>query len=66
MGDGKEPYVGFDFYKWVKENEEVLRLSPVFLGGSSFLLVLINRALSGIAPVADASRLVKQAISRKA
>lgn len=59
MGDGKEPYVGLDFYKWVKENDEILRLSPVFLGGSSFLLVLINRALSGIAPVADASRSVK-------
>lgn len=41
--------------EWIKKNDEVVRVAPVVLGGSSFLLVLLNRTLSGIAPVADAS-----------
>eukprot|EP00250_Pteridium_aquilinum_P003101 c13432_g1_i1 orf=300-1220(-) len=45
--------IGLD--KWIKKNDEVVRVAPALLGGSSFLLVLLNRTLSGIAPVADAS-----------
>lgn len=29
---------------------------PIYVGGASLLAVLFNRAISGIAPVADASR----------
>lgn len=41
--------------KWVKENDQMVRVAPAVLGSTSFLLVLLNRTLSGIAPVADAS-----------
>ena len=56
--------MGFNLYKWVKKNDEVSRLFPVFFGGASFFLVLINRTLSGIAPVADASRLAKKRLEK--
>ncbi|MCO5594129.1 hypothetical protein L7F22_048150 [Adiantum nelumboides] len=44
--------VGLD--EWIKKNDEMVRVAPALFGGSSFLLVLLNRTLSGIAPVADA------------
>lgn len=33
----------------------MVRVAPLVFGGSSFLAVLLNRSLSGVAPVADAS-----------
>lgn len=41
--------------KFIRKNDETLRIAPIVFGGSSFLAVLLNRTLSGIAPVADAS-----------
>lgn len=35
-----------------------MRSLPIYVGGVSLLAVLFNRAVSGIAPVADASRFV--------
>ncbi|KAL0538954.1 hypothetical protein IC582_023125 [Cucumis melo] len=40
---------------WVSNNDDTVRSSPIYVGGISLLLVLFNRAVSGIAPVADAS-----------
>ncbi|GAA0158889.1 hypothetical protein LIER_38748 [Lithospermum erythrorhizon] len=40
---------------WVQRNDDVVRSLPIYVGGVSLLVVLINRAFSGIAPVADAS-----------
>uniref|UniRef100_A0A2P2KXX7 Uncharacterized protein n=1 Tax=Rhizophora mucronata TaxID=61149 RepID=A0A2P2KXX7_RHIMU len=41
---------------WVAENDDAVRSLPINVGGASLLAVLFNRAVSGIAPVADASR----------
>ncbi|XP_051132654.1 retrovirus-related Pol polyprotein from transposon TNT 1-94 [Andrographis paniculata] len=45
--------------EWVAElvskNDDVVRSMPITVGGLSLLAVLVNRAVSGIAPVADAS-----------
>ena len=43
---------------WIAENDGLVRGLPLFLGGGALLAVLLNRSLSGIAPVADSSRLV--------
>ena len=40
---------------WVKTNEDQVRASPLVVGGVSVALLLLNRLLSGVAPVADAS-----------
>ncbi|PON53744.1 Cofactor assembly of complex C subunit B [Trema orientale] len=40
---------------WVWKNDDVVRSLPIYVGGVSLLAVLVNRAVSGIAPVADAS-----------
>ena len=42
--------------EWVSKNDDVVRTLPIYVGGFSLLAVLFNRAVSGIAPVADASR----------
>ncbi|XAR64994.1 hypothetical protein NMG60_11008916 [Bertholletia excelsa] len=39
----------------VSENDDAVRSLPIYVGGASLLAVLFNRAVSGIAPVADAS-----------
>lgn len=41
--------------EWVSKNEAAARSLPVYVGGASLLAVLSNRAVSGIASVADAS-----------
>ena len=41
---------------WVSNNDDVVRSLPIYIGGVSLLVVLLNRTVSGIAPVADASR----------
>ncbi|XP_065860937.1 protein COFACTOR ASSEMBLY OF COMPLEX C SUBUNIT B CCB4, chloroplastic isoform X3 [Euphorbia lathyris] len=41
---------------WVSNNDDTVRSLPIYVGGASLLAVLFNRAVSGIAPVADASR----------
>lgn len=40
---------------WVRSNDTLVRGLPILVGGVSLLAVLLNRALSGIAAVADAS-----------
>lgn len=41
---------------WIAENDAVARSMPLMLGSVALVAVLLNRSLSGIAPVADASR----------
>lgn len=41
---------------WISNNDDTVRGFPIFVGGASLLAVLVNRAVTGIAPVADASR----------
>lgn len=41
---------------WVSKNDDFVRSLPIYVGGTSLLAVLFNRTVSGIAPVADASR----------
>lgn len=41
---------------WVSKNDDFVRSLPIYVGGFSLLAVLFNRSVSGIAPVADASR----------
>ncbi|KAL0689901.1 hypothetical protein Bca4012_089579 [Brassica carinata] len=41
---------------FVSRNDDSVRSLPIYVGGASLLAVLFNRAVSGIAPVADASR----------
>lgn len=41
---------------WVSNNDDTVRSLPIYVGATSLLAVLVNRAVSGIAPVADASR----------
>ncbi|KAK9276171.1 hypothetical protein L1049_005702 [Liquidambar formosana] len=40
---------------WVSNNDDTVRSLPIYVGGVSLLAVLVNRSVSGIAPVADAS-----------
>ncbi|KAB5545280.1 hypothetical protein DKX38_013392 [Salix brachista] len=40
---------------WISKNDDTVRSFPIFVGGASLLAVLVNRAVTGIAPVADAS-----------
>lgn len=40
---------------WVFKNDEAVRTLPIYVGGLSLLAVLLNRAITGVAPVADAS-----------
>lgn len=42
--------------EWASNNADFVRILPIFVGGFSLVAVLLNRAFSGIAPVADASR----------
>ncbi|XP_055800516.1 protein COFACTOR ASSEMBLY OF COMPLEX C SUBUNIT B CCB4, chloroplastic isoform X2 [Solanum dulcamara] len=39
---------------WVSNNDDLVRSMPIYVGGLSLLVVLFNRTVSGIAPVADA------------
>uniref|UniRef100_A0A453D7P1 Uncharacterized protein n=1 Tax=Aegilops tauschii subsp. strangulata TaxID=200361 RepID=A0A453D7P1_AEGTS len=41
---------------WVRSNDTLVRALPILVGGASLLAVLLNRAVSGIAAVSDASR----------
>jgi hypothetical protein len=41
--------------EWVRSNDTLVRGLPILGGGASLLAVLLNRAVSGIAAVADAS-----------
>ncbi|KAG6429639.1 hypothetical protein SASPL_107691 [Salvia splendens] len=45
--------------EWVSKNDDFVRSLPIYVGGASLAAVLLNRAVSGIAPVADASRQVQ-------
>ncbi|XP_054792297.1 protein COFACTOR ASSEMBLY OF COMPLEX C SUBUNIT B CCB4, chloroplastic-like isoform X2 [Prosopis cineraria] len=40
---------------WVSQNDDTVRTLPIYVGAASLLVVFFNRALYGIAPVADAS-----------
>ncbi|XP_024371342.1 protein COFACTOR ASSEMBLY OF COMPLEX C SUBUNIT B CCB4, chloroplastic [Physcomitrium patens] len=40
---------------WIAENDELVRSLPLFGGAGGLFAVLLNRSLSGIAPVADSS-----------
>ncbi|CAN6241165.1 unnamed protein product [Urochloa humidicola] len=40
---------------WVRSNDTLVRSLPILVGGASLVAVLLNRAVSGIAAVADAS-----------
>ncbi|CAL5014495.1 unnamed protein product [Urochloa decumbens] len=40
---------------WVRSNDTLVRSVPILAGGASLVAVLLNRAVSGIAAVADAS-----------
>lgn len=39
----------------ISKNDDAVRSLPIYVGGVSLLAVLVNRTVSGIAPVADAS-----------
>lgn len=41
---------------WASQNDDVVRPLPIYVGTTSLFAVLFNRAISGIAPVADAGR----------
>ncbi|MBA0809186.1 hypothetical protein Gohar_024858, partial [Gossypium harknessii] len=56
-GSYKGPKPGREWIAdWVSKNDDAVRSMPIYFGGASLLAVLFNRAISGIAPVADASR----------
>ncbi|XP_058193982.1 protein COFACTOR ASSEMBLY OF COMPLEX C SUBUNIT B CCB4, chloroplastic-like isoform X2 [Rhododendron vialii] len=40
---------------WVSRNDDAVRSLPIYVGAVSLLAVLVNRGISGVAPVADAS-----------
>ncbi|XP_058192953.1 protein COFACTOR ASSEMBLY OF COMPLEX C SUBUNIT B CCB4, chloroplastic-like isoform X3 [Rhododendron vialii] len=40
---------------WVSRNDDAVRSLPIYVGAVSLLAVLVNRGVSGIAPVANAS-----------
>ncbi|KAI4366086.1 hypothetical protein MLD38_022009 [Melastoma candidum] len=46
---------------WVRNNDGAARTLPIFVGTASLLAVLLNRTLSGIPPVADASSSLSRA-----
>jgi hypothetical protein len=48
---------------WVQKNDAVVRNVPLVLGSVSMLGILINRSVSGIALVADASRFAHLSLS---
>ena len=48
-----DPYDDDD--DWVKKNEDVVRAYPLVVGVTAVIAILVNRAVSGIAAVADAS-----------
>ncbi|XP_039012651.1 protein COFACTOR ASSEMBLY OF COMPLEX C SUBUNIT B CCB4, chloroplastic isoform X1 [Hibiscus syriacus] len=55
-GSYKGPKPGRDWIAdWVSKNDDAVRSLPIYVGGASLLAILFNRAISGIAPVADAS-----------
>ncbi|KAG5061985.1 hypothetical protein JHK85_003168 [Glycine max] len=39
---------------WVSQNDDLVRTLPIYVGSASLFAVLLNRSLSGIAPVVDA------------
>ncbi|KAL4184882.1 hypothetical protein AMTRI_Chr10g227790 [Amborella trichopoda] len=41
--------------EWVYRSDDTVRSAPIYVGGISLLAVLLNRAFSGVSPVADAS-----------
>lgn len=41
--------------EWIYKNDNVIRTSPIYVGCFSLAAVLLNRTLSGISPIADAS-----------
>ena len=41
---------------WWKANDSTIRSLPLALGAAGGFLVVLNRTLSGVAPVADAGR----------
>ncbi|KAJ3677254.1 hypothetical protein LUZ60_002978 [Juncus effusus] len=47
----KRDWVG----EWVSKNDGLARILPILVGGVSLVAVLLNRTISGIAPVSDAS-----------
>jgi hypothetical protein len=48
---------GFESYDkdWVTENADIVRAYPLVVGITAFVFILVNRAVSGISAVADAS-----------
>jgi hypothetical protein len=48
---------------WIQKNDAVVRNVPLVLGSVSMLGILINRSVSGIALVADASRFAHLSLS---
>jgi hypothetical protein len=50
---------------WVRSNDTLVRGLPILVGGASLVAVLLNRAVSGIAAVADASRSARICIAMK-
>lgn len=51
----KEEIVPDTSYAFVSQNQDTLRALPLYAGGLGVVSLLANRALSGIAPVVDAS-----------
>ncbi|KAH9301517.1 hypothetical protein KI387_013100, partial [Taxus chinensis] len=41
--------------EWIRKNDTVARTAPVYAGCASLAAILLNRSLSGISPIADAS-----------
>ncbi|KAH7688452.1 hypothetical protein IHE45_03G034800 [Dioscorea alata] len=57
VGSYKTPKPQRDLlHEWVSENDDFVRVLPIYVGGFSLLAVLLNRSFSNIPPVADASR----------
>ncbi|XP_039120617.1 protein COFACTOR ASSEMBLY OF COMPLEX C SUBUNIT B CCB4, chloroplastic isoform X1 [Dioscorea cayenensis subsp. rotundata] len=56
VGSYKTPKPQRDLLReWVWENDGFVRVLPIYVGGFSLLVVLLNRSFSNIPPVADAS-----------
>ncbi|KAH7688446.1 Cofactor assembly of complex C subunit B CCB2/CCB4 protein [Dioscorea alata] len=56
VGTYKTPKPQRDLLReWVSENDDFVRVLPIYVGGFSLLVVLLNRSFSNIPPVADAS-----------
>ena len=45
----------YDDDDWVKKNEDIVRAYPLVIGVTAVIAILVNRAVAGIAAVADAS-----------